>query len=253
MKNGSVLWVRILWFFFLWIRILWKFQLYCIVRNLNIGLSWESIQSNVYILGVRCGMLHWNRWQYALRSAGFPLVLINMLFIHIFSIRYMIFDFNLFSKSGSRFVYITCFFISLGLSFVLKENEGEWICYRSLFVGKCRLSYQMTLCLLIYTLNILYKAFIQPIFDYCGVTWYGRFLCDVDKLDKIHKRCARALLGVNQLISSDFLFNMLGWEILSDRNMYFKSLMMYQTLNGLTPSYIDSQLINHRLSDALLK
>ena len=90
----------------------------------------------------------------------------------------------------------------------------------------------------VYTLNILYKALIQPIFDYCGVTWYGRFLCDVDKLDKIHKRCARAMLGVNQLISSDFLFNMLGWEILSDRNMYFKSLMMYKTLNGLTPSYI---------------
>ena len=41
------------------------------------------------------------------------------------------------------------------------------------------------------------------------------------------------MLGVNQLISSDFLFN-----ILSDRNMYFKSLMMSKTLNGLTPSYI---------------
>ena len=39
-----------------------------------------------------------------------------------------------------------------------------------------------------YSLNILYKALIQPIFDYCGVTWYGRFLCDVEKLDKTHKR-----------------------------------------------------------------
>ena len=90
----------------------------------------------------------------------------------------------------------------------------------------------------IYTLNTLYKALIQPLFDYCGVAWYGRFVSDTERLDKLHKRCARVLLGVNNFISSQFMFDMLGWESLSDRNDYFKSLMMYKALNGLTPSYI---------------
>ena len=42
------------------------------------------------------------------------------------------------------------------------------------------------------TLNTVYKALIQPHFDYCSLVWYGRFNEDVRKLDVINKRCMRS-------------------------------------------------------------
>ena len=86
------------------------------------------------------------------------------------------------------------------------------------------------------TLNVLFKSFIQPLFDY--IAWYGRFRDDCAKLDVFHKRCARIILGVNYLTSSDFMFQVLGWERLENRNDYFKYLLMYKALNGLAPEYI---------------
>ena len=47
------------------------------------------------------------------------------------------------------------------------------------------------------TLNVLYKALIQPHFDYCSVVWYGRFKEDCGKLDVIQKRCARIILSAD--------------------------------------------------------
>ena len=90
------------------------------------------------------------------------------------------------------------------------------------------------------TLNVLFKSFVQPLFDYCTIVWYGRFKDDCSKLDILHKRCARVILGVNYLTSSNFMFNMLGWERLQKRNDYFKALMMYKALNGIAPEYISN-------------
>ena len=87
-------------------------------------------------------------------------------------------------------------------------------------------------------LNIIYNAFVRPIFDYCNISWYGRFIQDTYKLDVVHKRCARVILGVNNLTPSDLMFNILGWERLQTRSEYFKALMMYKSLNGLAPEYL---------------
>ena len=37
------------------------------------------------------------------------------------------------------------------------------------------------------------------------------------------------------------MFGKLGWERLTDRNKYFKSLMMYKTLHNLAPPYLTSK------------
>ena len=90
------------------------------------------------------------------------------------------------------------------------------------------------------TLNFIFKAFVQPIFDYCSLSWYGRFKDDTYKLDVVHKRCARVILSMNNLTPSEWMFNMLGWERLQTRSEYFKALMMYKSLNGLAPEYLAS-------------
>ena len=90
-------------------------------------------------------------------------------------------------------------------------------------------------------LNILYKSLIQPQFDYCSAVWFGRYNEDVHKLSVLQKRCARIILSVNYLTSSDIMFPMLGWKSLQDRCNYFKALLMYKSLNGLAPSYLSAK------------
>ena len=91
------------------------------------------------------------------------------------------------------------------------------------------------------TLNTIYRALIQPHFDYCNIAWYGRFNEDVYKLDVLHKRCARVILGVHYLTSSELMFRKLHWQRLSDRKKYFTALMVFKSLNGLAPQYLQSK------------
>ena len=88
------------------------------------------------------------------------------------------------------------------------------------------------------TMNILYKSLVQSHFDYCSVVWFGRFIEDVHKLNVLQKRCARIILGVNSLTSSTVLFPKLGWKVLQDRCDYFKSSLMFKTLNDLALAYL---------------
>ena len=70
-----------------------------------------------------------------------------------------------------------------------------------------------------------------------------RFRDDYVKLDVLHKRRAKIILGVNYVTSSDFMFQVLGWERLQNRNDYFKSLLTYKALNGPAPQFFPPCLI----------
>ena len=45
-------------------------------------------------------------------------------------------------------------------------------------------------------------------------------------------------LSVDYYTPSESMFNELRWERLSDRNQYFKALMMYISLHNLAPQYL---------------
>ena len=57
----------------------------------------------------------------------------------------------------------------------------------------------------------------------------------------LHKRCARVILGANYLTSSELMFRELKWQRLSDRQKYFTALMVFKSLNGLAPPYLQSK------------
>ena len=128
---------------------------------------------------------------------------------------------------------------------VIVDNELKWHdqvndVMRKIF-GKLALLRRLKVFLDPNTLNTIYKALVQPHFDYCNIAWYGRFNDDVSKLDVLHKRCARIILGVSSLTSSDFMFRKLNWQTLSDRNTYFNALMVFKSLNDLAPPYLRSK------------
>ena len=125
---------------------------------------------------------------------------------------------------------------------VLVDNELNWHKHVNNVIQKvfCKIALLRRLkpYLDVDTLNVLYKALVQPHFDYCSVAWYGRFKEDCVKLDVIQKRCARIILSADYYTPSESMFSELGWERLSDRNQYFKALMMFKSLHSLAPQYL---------------
>ena len=72
------------------------------------------------------------------------------------------------------------------------------------------------------------NALIQPHFD--------SYLCK--KLQKLQNRAARVILQANCEVHSSLLLKNLKWDQLSLRRRKHKAIMMFKSLNGLTPVYL---------------
>ena len=65
------------------------------------------------------------------------------------------------------------------------------------------------------TLHLIYKALIQPHFDYCNVVWGSCGVKLADKLQKLQNRAARALTFSSYDADASHLFQNLNWKNLS--------------------------------------
>ena len=88
------------------------------------------------------------------------------------------------------------------------------------------------------TLHLIYKALIQPHFDYCNVVWGSCGLKLADKLQKLQNRAARALTFSSYDADASRLFQNLNWKNLSVQHGIQKALMVFKSLNGLAPGYL---------------
>ena len=84
----------------------------------------------------------------------------------------------------------------------------------------------------------IYKALIEPHFDYCSPVWHGISNKLNDKLQKLQNRAARVLTKSPFDTSSVFLRNLLGWDDVSTRRTKHLAITMYKTLYDLFPSYL---------------
>ena len=82
------------------------------------------------------------------------------------------------------------------------------------------------------TLQTIYKALIQPYFDYCSPLWdtCGKIL--QDKLQKFQSRAARVITGASYDIRSTDVLDALGWQTLDVKRLENKLIMMYKILNN---------------------
>ena len=81
------------------------------------------------------------------------------------------------------------------------------------------------------TLHTIYRALIEPYFDYCSPLWD---VCNQqlkDKLQKFQNRAARIITGASYDIRSDDVLRSLAWENLETRRRITKSILMYKILN----------------------
>ena len=98
----------------------------------------------------------------------------------------------------------------------------------------------------------IYNALIQPHFDYCAPVWDGlsSYLCE--KLQKLQNRAARVILQANCEVNSSLLLETLKWDQLSLRRRKHKAIMMFKSLNGLAPVYLQD-LFSERHTDYHLR
>ena len=97
------------------------------------------------------------------------------------------------------------------------------------------------------TLKYIYSSIIQPHFDYCCVVWDNCSKSSADKLQKLQNRAARILTFSSYDTNADLLIKKLGWRKLDSQRKIQKVTMVYKSLNGLNPDYLQP-LFNYRNS-----
>ena len=90
----------------------------------------------------------------------------------------------------------------------------------------------------LYYIEIIYNPLIVPYFDYCSLGWdcFSGYLSD--KLQKLQNRAARVITKLPFYTNANHLLTTLNWERLSIQRKKWKALMMYKTINGHAPNYL---------------
>ena len=84
----------------------------------------------------------------------------------------------------------------------------------------------------------------MPHFDYCSPVWDCGYLSD--KLQKLQNRAARIITKSHFDTNSDHLLSNFDWERLFLRRKKQKALMMFKSMNGLAPEYLQSLFSQRR-------
>ena len=88
------------------------------------------------------------------------------------------------------------------------------------------------------TAILLYRALIEPYFDYCCPVWDGLSNELADKLQKLQNRAIRVITKSDYYSSATALRGKLGWDNLFTRRKKQKLKIMFKTLNDQSPEYL---------------
>ena len=88
------------------------------------------------------------------------------------------------------------------------------------------------------TAILLYRALIEPNFDYCCPVWDGLSNAFADKLQKLQNRVIRVITKSGYYSSATTLRGKLGWDNLCTRGKKQKLKIMFKTLNDQSPEYL---------------
>ena len=86
----------------------------------------------------------------------------------------------------------------------------------------------------------IYQALILPHFDYCSSVWDELNVTLSDKLQKLQNRAARVITRSSYDTSTSFPLKRLHWDDLSTRRKKLKATLMFKTIKGLSPLYLQN-------------
>ena len=91
------------------------------------------------------------------------------------------------------------------------------------------------------TLQTIYKAMIQPYFDYCSPLWGNCSAYLKGKLQRFQNRAGRIISGASYETNSADVLKSLGWQTLEERRKRNKSILMYRILNNRAAPILKEQ------------
>ena len=86
-----------------------------------------------------------------------------------------------------------------------------------------------------HALKNLYTSVIDPSFRYCCSVWGVCGAAEIHQLQKLQNRAARLITGSNYDAPSKPLIESLGWKMINDMIQFESRVMVFKSLNRLTP------------------
>ena len=96
--------------------------------------------------------------------------------------------------------------------------------------------------------KLYFNSYILPVIDYCLTVWGNAPKLHIERIHKLQKRAARVILDSPPDSSSQPLFVELGWLTVFERVEYNKAILLYKSMNNMSPTYISS-LFNFQNSE----
>ena len=90
------------------------------------------------------------------------------------------------------------------------------------------------------TLITIYKALVQPYFDYCSSVWGSIGVCQSERLQKLQNRAARLITFSDLNVRSSILLGDLGWDCLERRRSKQLAINLFKALHNLSPIRLTS-------------
>lgn len=90
------------------------------------------------------------------------------------------------------------------------------------------------------TLHTIYNSLVQPHFNYCSEVWGSCGSTLATRLQKLQNRAARVLTNSGYDTYAEPLIESLGWKRLYRQPDLQKAVVLFKSLNGLAPEYLQS-------------
>ena len=92
------------------------------------------------------------------------------------------------------------------------------------------------------TLIMIYKALVQPYFDYCSSVWGSIGVCQSERLQKLQNRAAPLITFSDLNIRSSTLLSDRGWDSLERRRSKRLAVILFKILHNLAPNRLNNLL-----------
>ena len=92
--------------------------------------------------------------------------------------------------------------------------------------------------------KLFYNSYILPHMDYCNLIWGRNSKSVQDVMCKYQKKAARLILNADFMTPSSQMFSKLMWLPFNKRLEYYECILIYKSLNGLSPEYITDMFQN---------
>lgn len=99
-------------------------------------------------------------------------------------------------------------------------------------------------CLTSNACTMLVTCFVFARLDYCNAVFAGLPRCDLDRLQSIQNAAVRLIAGARQFDHVTPLLQARHWLPIEQRIVFKLGVMMYKTVNGMAPSYLQEYVIS---------